>query len=51
MKAKREYIPYEMIDVVERELRKMKKESRIREPTRAEAWRRIADRMAKQLFK
>jgi hypothetical protein len=51
-KVKREQIPFEMIKVIEDEIRKMKRESKtIREPTRTEAWRRIADRMTRQLFK
>ena len=37
--------------VVDREIEVMKKEGkRIREPTRLEAWERITDKMAKQLF-
>lgn len=52
IKSKREYVPREMIIIVERELQKMKKESKtMREPTRTEAYRRIADKLTRQLYK
>lgn len=50
-KIKQEWIPMDMARVIDREIEAMKKEGkRVREPTRVEAWERIADKVAKQLF-
>lgn len=51
-KVKYEYIPIEMVKIMETELRKLQNERRRNnEPTRVEAWRRVADKMTRQLFK
>jgi len=50
-KKKQEWVPIDMARVIDMEIEAMKKEGkRIREPTRVEAWERIADKVAKQLF-
>ncbi len=51
-KTKIEYLPMDMVRIMEQELKRMEQEKRSnREPTRIEAWQRIADKMARGLFK
>jgi len=51
-KAKMEYIPMDMVKIMEQELKRMEAEKKsYREPTRVEAWQRVADKMARGLFK